>query len=65
MANVVLFISMLGKIFLTTIKIIVGILFNSKSLVADGIHSLSDLSTDIIALLGNYFAEKPADKDHP
>ncbi len=65
MANVVLFISMLGNIFLTTIKIIVGILFNSKSLVADGIHSLSDLSTDIIALLGNYFAEKPADKDHP
>ena len=34
-------------------------------MIADGFNSLSDLSTDIIAILGNYISRKPADKKHP
>ena len=35
------------------------------SLVADGVHSLSDLSTDIAVLLGSYFGSREADESHP
>ena len=65
MANLALLLSMLCNIFLTITKILAGYICNYKSLIADGVHSLSDLSTDIIAILGNYLSNKPADSDHP
>jgi len=61
----VLFKSLIVNFTLTNIKLIFGLLCNSKVLIADGIHSLSDLSTDIIAIFGSKFAEKPADYNHP
>lgn len=65
MATRALLLSLLSNMFLTIIKVIVGFIGNSKALIADGIHSLSDLSTDIIAVFGNHFSNKPADEDHP
>ena len=65
MTTLVLFISMFANISLIIMKLITGFICNSKSLIADGFHSLSDLSTDIIALVGNNLSKKPADKDHP
>jgi cation diffusion facilitator family transporter len=57
------------SIFLNTLlvlfKITTGILGRSSSIIADGIHSLSDLTTDIIAIIGNKLASKPADEKHP
>jgi len=50
---------------LVLIKLIVGIFGNSRTLIADGIHSFSDLSTDIIAMFGSVISKKPADKRHP
>lgn len=61
----VMFISLIGNAFLSVFKILGGILGNSKTLVADGIHSFSDLATDIVAIIGNKFATLPPDKDHP
>lgn len=61
----VLFRSLLVNILLVFLKMSVGFLGNFKALVADGIHSLSDLSTDVIALLGNRLAKRPADEEHP
>ncbi|MEG1351228.1 MAG: cation diffusion facilitator family transporter [Bacilli bacterium] len=61
----VLGISIIGNIFLILIKIIFGILGNSKSLIADGVHSLSDLSTDVIAVFGSKMSQKEADESHP
>lgn len=61
----ILLVSLLANIFLTFLKIIVGTIGNSKSLVADGVHSLSDLSTDVIAIVGDKLSKKPADEDHP
>ena len=58
-------ISVFTNIFLAIIKIVVGFLARSSALIADGIHSFSDLTTDFFAILGNYLARKPADKEHP
>ncbi len=50
---------------LASLKIIVGYIFDSQLLVADGIHSLSDLLTDIFAIVGLYVAKRPKDANHP
>lgn len=50
---------------LTILKIITGFIGQSTALIADGIHSLSDLVTDIFSMIGSYIANKPADDKHP
>lgn len=52
-------------LFLGVIKIATGFLANSQALVADGIHSLSDLGTDIIVLIAAKHANREADENHP
>lgn len=61
----VLFKSLIANTILVIIKITGGIIGNSQALVADGIHSLSDLGTDIFAMIWSKLATKKADKDHP
>jgi len=46
-------------------KLIVGYLTKSNSMVADGLHSFSDGSANIVGLVGISFASKPVDDDHP
>ncbi len=60
-----MFVSAITNIFLSILKIITGILFTSTALIADGIHSFSDLVTDVFAMIGSHFARKPADLEHP
>ncbi|MFT5400325.1 MAG: cation diffusion facilitator family transporter [Planctomycetota bacterium] len=50
---------------LAGLQIIFGIIGHSQALLADGIHTLSDLSTDMIVLLASGRAAKEADEDHP
>jgi cation diffusion facilitator family transporter len=50
---------------LTALKTGVGVLGGSSALVADGLHSLSDLATDAIVLIGSRFWTRPADDNHP
>ncbi len=57
--------SFIVNIFLVIMKIISGIIFNSVSLIADGIHSISDLLSDVFVILGIRHSVKPADDDHP
>ena len=54
-----------ANIVLSAVKVVVGILVGSIALIADGIHSLSDMVTDIAVLLGVYFGSKRPDRDHP
>lgn len=42
-----------------------GMLTQSQGLVADGVHSLSDLIADLVVLLANRHSRKDADEDHP
>lgn len=46
-------------------KIIVGWLAHSQALIADGVHSLSDLATDFLVLYAAKHAHREADEDHP
>lgn len=57
--------SFMINFFLSVFKIISGILGKASALIADGIHSFSDLMTDGVAIFGNRYALKPADKEHP
>lgn len=57
--------SIITNILLFVAKLIVGLLINSIALLADSIHSLSDVSTSIIVLIGYRISEKPADREHP
>ena len=53
------------NICLTVAQVSIGILSQSQGLVADGIHSLSDLVSDFVVLLAGHQARKDADEDHP
>ena len=50
---------------LTVGQIGVGILSKSQGLIADGIHSLSDLVADFVVLFAGHHSKKDADEDHP
>jgi cation diffusion facilitator family transporter len=50
---------------LSVVKVGVGFLAGSMALVADGIHSISDMTTDVAVLLGIYFGSKLPDDQHP
>jgi len=50
---------------LAAIKFIVGILGHSQAVVADAVHSISDMVTDIAVLVGVKYWSAPPDKDHP
>jgi cation diffusion facilitator family transporter len=54
-----------ANLLLAAFKFVGGILGNSVALVADAIHSLSDLVTDIIVLFTHRIGQMPRDKDHP
>lgn len=46
-------------------KIIYGLFSRCESMTADGFHSLSDGTSNIVGLIGVHFACQPIDKDHP
>lgn len=52
------------NLLLTAIKIIAGVVGKSGAMIADGIHSLSDLASDIVVLIFVPIAGKAKDKDH-
>jgi cation diffusion facilitator family transporter len=60
-----IFIGILGNILLTAIKFWGGIWGNSAALIADAIHSLSDLLSDGIALFTYKIGQLPSDDNHP
>ena len=50
---------------LTITQIVVGVTAKSQALIADGIHSLSDLVADFVVLFASHHSKKDADEDHP
>ncbi|MCU6435805.1 cation diffusion facilitator family transporter [Undibacterium sp. Jales W-56] len=53
------------NICLSVAQIGIGLLAKSQGLVADGIHSLSDLVADFVVLFASHHSKKDADDDHP
>jgi len=50
---------------LGAIKVIAGIVASSNAMIADGIHSFSDVITTIGVIIGLKLSNKPEDKCHP
>jgi cation diffusion facilitator family transporter len=61
----VTWIGLLSNILLAVFKFTVGILGRSQAVIADAVHTLSDISTDIAVLFGAKFWTSPADAEHP
>ncbi len=58
-------VSVAVNVVLSATQIAVGVLAKSQGLVADGVHSLSDLVADFVVLLAGRQSQKDADLDHP
>ncbi|NMM85790.1 cation-efflux pump [Rhodococcus sp. SRB_17] len=50
---------------LSALQIAVGVLAKSQALIADGLHSFSDLVADFVVLFANHHAHKDPDEGHP
>ena len=57
-------IGILVNTFLIVLKLIAGIFGSSQALIADAVHSFSDLFTDVVVLVGLKISHKPPDKTH-
>lgn len=61
----VLWIILFANLAVAALKIIIGTIIKSSSMTADGFHSLTDGSSNIVGLVGIRLASKPIDEDHP
>lgn len=53
------------NLILSIIKITVGVISSSVSIMADGFNNLSDMASSLITMIGIKLANMPADKEHP
>jgi cation diffusion facilitator family transporter len=53
------------NIVLATAQLIGGVLTHSQGLIADGVHTVSDLASDFLVLLASRHAHREADIEHP
>ena len=58
-------VSVVVNVLLSSTQIVVGVLSKSQGLIADGIHSASDLVADFVVLVANHHSRKDADVEHP
>lgn len=61
----VLLVILFANFAVALLKIIVGTIINSTSMTADGFHSISDGTSNIVGIVGITLASKPKDKEHP
>jgi cation diffusion facilitator family transporter len=57
-------VSVVVNIALTISQVFAGVVSGSQGLIADGIHSLTDLVADFVVLFANHHSGKDADDDH-
>lgn len=58
-------ITIIINIVLSAAKIIAGVIGQSSAMLADGVHTLSDVLTTLVVLLGLKISSKEADENHP
>jgi cation diffusion facilitator family transporter len=58
-------VSVVVNLVLSIVQVLVGVLTKSQALVADGVHSLSDLVSDFVVLWASRHSKKDPDADHP
>jgi cation diffusion facilitator family transporter len=60
-----IWLSLISNITLTVMKILIGLLFHSEVLLADGVHNAGDIIATIAAISAMQISKLPADEDHP
>lgn len=55
----------IANVLLGCLKVGVGVMTGNQALIADGVHSFSDLITDAAILIGSKYWSAPPDKEHP
>ncbi len=58
-------VTILVNVLLSVLKLLAGIFSHSAAMLSDGIHSLSDVFSTLIVIVGVRIANKQADKEHP
>jgi cation diffusion facilitator family transporter len=58
-------ISIIGNIILSGFKLFAGIFAQSAAMISDAVHSMSDVFSTIIVMIGIKLANKKSDKEHP
>ena len=58
-------ISVLVNSILFILKLVIGVMVGAVSVIADAVHTLSDVVSSIVVIWGFKQAEKPADVEHP
>lgn len=64
-ANRVSFITIVGNVMLSVIKLLAGIIAHSSAMISDAVHSASDVFSTIVVIIGIKLASKEPDKEHP
>ncbi|WP_432667693.1 cation diffusion facilitator family transporter [Wukongibacter baidiensis] len=64
-ANRVSVVTIIANVILSAAKIFIGFIGRSHAIIADGVHSLSDVFSTVVALIGIRLANKEDDENHP
>lgn len=64
-ANKVSFITIIGNVALSVIKLLAGIIAHSGAMISDAVHSASDVFSTFVVIIGIKLASKQPDKEHP
>lgn len=58
-------VGILTNVFLSAMKLVIGIIAGSIAIIADAVNNVVDAASSVITLIGFKLASKPADKEHP
>lgn len=64
-ANHVSFITIIGNVLLSVLKLLAGIIAHSNAMISDAVHSASDVFSTVVVMIGIKLASKKPDKEHP
>ena len=59
------FVGIIANVFIAVMKMLVGLLFQSLAILADGLNNLSDAASMLVVLFSFKWSQLPADKEHP
>ncbi|MGN0608697.1 MAG: cation diffusion facilitator family transporter [Oscillospiraceae bacterium] len=64
-ANKVSFVTIIGNVALSVVKLLAGIIAHSGAMISDAVHSASDVFSTFVVIIGIRLASKKPDKEHP
>lgn len=64
-ANKVSFVTIIGNVTLSVVKLLAGVIAHSGAMISDAVHSASDVFSTFVVIIGIKLASKKSDKEHP